>query len=43
MHNKRLMCGLRSIGLLCSGYHKKFQLHSGAIARGYKGKSYQLN
>jgi hypothetical protein len=31
-HNNRLMGDLRSVGLFCGNYHKKFQLHSGAIA-----------
>jgi hypothetical protein len=26
------MCDLRSVGLFCGVYHKKSQLHSGAIA-----------
>jgi hypothetical protein len=32
MPNKKLMCDLRSVGLFCGDYHKKYQLHSGAIA-----------
>jgi hypothetical protein len=32
VHNKVIMCDLRSVGLFCGRrYHKKFQLHSGAI------------
>jgi hypothetical protein len=36
MPNKRLMGDLRSVGLFCGkSYHKKYQLHSGAIAGRY--------
>jgi hypothetical protein len=31
--NKRLMSDLRSVGIFCGVYHKKSQLHFGAIAR----------
>jgi hypothetical protein len=36
-YNKRLMYDLRFVGLFCGENHKKFQLHSGAIAGRYRG------